>query len=42
MTDYHFHRPERMFTDRAELLEIIGGGWNSLRSRRKSAARAPA
>ena len=25
MTDYHFHHPEKMFTDRAELLEIIGG-----------------
>ena len=23
MTDYHFHHPEKMFTDRAELLEII-------------------
>lgn len=23
MADYHFHRPEKMFTDRAELLEII-------------------
>ena len=25
MTDYHFHHPEKMFTDRAELLEIIAG-----------------
>jgi hypothetical protein len=25
MTDYHFHHPEKMFTDRAELLEIIRG-----------------
>lgn len=22
-TPYHFHHPEKMFTDRAELLEII-------------------
>ena len=25
MTTYHFHHPEKMFTDRAELLEIIAG-----------------
>ena len=25
MTDYHFHHPEKMFADRAELLEIIAG-----------------
>ena len=25
MTDYHFHHPEKMFTDRAELFEIIAG-----------------
>lgn len=25
MTDYHFHHPEKMFTDRAELTEIILG-----------------
>ena len=25
MTEYHFHHPEKMFTDRTELLEIIGG-----------------
>ena len=25
MTDYHFHHPEKMFTDQAELLEIIMG-----------------
>jgi nitroimidazol reductase NimA-like FMN-containing flavoprotein (pyridoxamine 5'-phosphate oxidase superfamily) len=25
MTTYHFHHPEKMFTDRAELLEILAG-----------------
>ena len=25
MADYHFHHPEKMFTDRAELTEIITG-----------------
>lgn len=25
MTDYHFHHPEKMFTDRSELTEIILG-----------------
>jgi len=42
VSGYHFRHPQKLFTEQVELLKIIGGGWNSLRPRRKSAARSPA